>query len=134
MIKSNKLKAFTLLQSIFFKPIFLVLFFTIFILISSLIVSLITYKEFDHKSTENQTVFILGSITLSLPQDHLISISVQENNQFKEIINQNIQCTLKNNILNKPLNVSIVEYKYKDFFREGSHIRFVGLKEKICEV
>jgi len=136
LLNKNEIKSIVSdsLKKIIKNPVILVLFFTIFSIVSFISISVYTYQESNHVEFKNLNVVILGTIKTSLPKDNIITISVKNNDKFKKIMNENITCELKSNILNKEFTVDFVEYQYKDFFREGTHIRIIGLKEKICKV
>lgn len=136
LLNKNEIKSIVSdsLKKIIKNPVILVLFFTIFSIVSFISISVFTYQESNHVEFKNLNIVILGTIKTSLPKDNIITISVKDNDKFKKIMNENITCELKSNILNKEFTVDFVEYQYKDFFREGTHIRIIGLKEKICKV
>ncbi len=136
LLNKNEIKSIVSdnLKQFIKNPVILVLFLAIFSIIFFISISVYTYQESNHVEFKNLNVVILGTIKTSLPKDNIITISVKNHEKFKKIINENITCELKSNILNKEFTVDFVEYQYKDFFREGNHIRIIGLKEKICKV
>lgn len=98
--------------------------------ISYLSLSLFTYEEFDHVSKSSKLT-ILGKIKFSEKEYSQIFYSLEEDS--KTVLNLTMSCVLNPLIIGSKYNVTTVNYKYKDLFREGSHLRITGLKAQICK-
>lgn len=98
--------------------------------ISYLSLSLLTYKEFDHVS-KNSKLSIISKIQFSESEDSQVFYVLE--GDVKNVLNLTMSCSLKPLIIGNTYDISIVNYKYKDLFREGSYFRIQGLKEQICK-